>query len=188
MSETGSAIGKRRLAAKKDSSPSYQSRRAEIGQAATRVFDRLGYNGASMSAVADELGLDRATLYYYFSSKEALFDEVVRAVLERNHDLAQRVAGSALSPQRKLRDLIIGLMSSYGEHYPLMYIYIRENLSHVSDGRSEWSKHMRKLNGDIERAVIDIIEEGYADKTFRNVGSARIVAYGVFGLSGWTPC
>lgn len=182
----GSSIGRRRTAAKQDSSELYQTRRREITEAAVRVFNRLGFEGASVSAVAEELKIDRATLYYYISSKEELFDELVRNGVERNLALAQRIHASAQSPRRKLRDLIVGLMSSYGEHYPLLYIYMRENLSHVSNQRTEWARYMRKLNNETADAVIKIIEEGYADKSFRNLGSPRVVAYGVLGIIGWT--
>lgn len=183
---TSSGIGKRRTAAREDSSVSHQARRKEIGDAAIRVFNRLGFQRASMTAVAAELNIDRASLYYYISSKEELFDEIVRTVVERNVALAQKIQASEMSPRRKLSDLIIALMSSYGEHYPLIYIYIRENLSHVGDKRSEWSRYMRNLNSQMSDAVIAIVEEGYADKTFRNVGSSKVVAYGVLGLVGWT--
>jgi AcrR family transcriptional regulator len=181
-----SAIGKRRSAAKEEGSAVYQKRRKEIAEAAVRVFNKLGFTGASISAVAAELDIDRASLYYYISSKEELFDEVLREVIERNAAIASRIKASKISPRRKLREMIIALMSSYGEHYPLIYIYIRENLSHVSDRRSAWSKHMKKLNREIEHAIISIIEEGYADKSFRNVGSSKVVAYGVLGIIGWT--
>jgi AcrR family transcriptional regulator len=181
-----SSIGKRRSAAKEDSRASYQARRQEIAEAAIRVFNRLGFQGASVSAVADELGIDRATMYYYISSKEELFDELVRTVVERNLELAKRIEASPMSPRRKLRELISALMTSYGEHYPLFYIYIRENLSHVDDKRSDWSRDMRQLNKETVDAVISIIEQGYADKSFRNVGSSRVVAYGVLGIVGWT--
>lgn len=183
---TPSGIGKRRTAAREDSSASHQARRKEIGEAAIRVFNRLGFQRASMTAVAAELNIDRASLYYYISSKEELFDEIVRAVIERNVALARNIQTSDMSPHRKLSDLIIALMSSYGEHYPLIYIYIRENLSHVSDKRSEWSRYMRDLNSQMSDAVIAIVEQGYADKSFRNVGSSKVVAYGVLGLVGWT--
>ena len=181
-----SNIGQRRSVAKEDSSASYQLRRKEIAEAAIRVFNRLGFQGASVSAVAAELEIDRASLYYYISSKEELFDELVRTVVERNLELVKQIQASDLSPRRKLRDLITTLMTSYGEHYPLFYIYIRENLSHVSDGRSKWSTYMRKLNAETSDAVIAIIEEGYADRTLRNVGAPRVVAYGVLGIVGWT--
>ncbi len=181
-----SNIGKRRKLAKDDSSASYDARRKEIAEASIRVFNKLGFKGASVSAVAAELDIDRASLYYYISSKEELFDELVRTVVERNLDLAKKIESSDLSPRRKLRDLIGALMTSYGEHYPLFYIYIRENLSHVGDKRSEWSTYMRKLNAETVDAVIAIIEQGYADKSFRNLGSSRVVAYGILGIVGWT--
>ena len=184
LSESG--IGKRRTAAREDSSVSHQARRKEIGEAAIRVFNRMGFQRASMAAVAAELNIDRASLYYYISSKEELFDEIVRTVVERNVALAKKIQASDMRPRRKLSDLIIALMSSYGEHYPLIYIYIRENLSNVSDKRSEWSRYMRDLNTQMSDAVIAIIEQGYADKSFRNVGSSKVVAYGVLGIIGWT--
>lgn len=186
MDKDTSVIGKRRRSASKDSTASYQNRRQEITEAAVRVFHRLGYNGASLSGVAAELGIDRATLYYYFSSKEQLFDEIVRTVLESNFTLARRIADSKISPQRKLRELITALMVGYHESYPLLYIYIREDLTHVSDKRSEWSATMRQLNRVIEQAVIEIIEQGFADGSFRRVGSARIIAYCILGALNWT--
>ena len=181
-----SGIGRRRSVARKEPSVLYRAKREEIAEAAIRVFNRMGFQRASITAVAEELGVDRASLYYYVSSKEALFDEVVRTVVERNLDLVKRIQASKASPRRKIRDLIIALMSSYGEHYPLFYIYIRENLSHVSDSRSEWSTTMRELNRQTTAAVIAIIEQGYADNSFRNIGDAQVVAYGIFGLVGWT--
>lgn len=181
-----SGIKKRRTAAKEDSTASYDRRRKEIGEAAVRVFNRLGYTGASISAVAAELKIDRASLYYYIGSKEELFDTILREVIENNAAMASRIQASKLSPRRKMRDMITALMSSYGASYPLIYIYIRENLSHVSDNRSQWSKQMRALNREIENAIIAIVEEGYADKSFRNVGASQVVAYGVLGIIGWT--
>lgn len=181
-----SKIGQRRSSASNDSRAAYQARRQEITDAASRVFNRLGLKGASLTAVATELGVDRATLYYYFSSKEQLFDEMVRTALEENDRLARRIADGPVSPARKLRELILALMISYAENYPLLYIYIREDLSHVSDTRSAWSNHMRKINKSIEQSVINILEQGYQDGSFRRIGSSRTVAFGILGMVNWT--
>jgi len=54
-----------------------QQRRAEILAAATRVFAQAGIDGASMGAVAREAELGKATLYYYFPTKEALYAAVL---------------------------------------------------------------------------------------------------------------
>jgi AcrR family transcriptional regulator len=181
-----SLIGKRRLAAGKDSRESYAVRRQEIAEAAVRVFNQHGYKGASLSAVATEMGVDRATLYYYFSSKEQMFDETVRAVIEGCDALVRRIAASAISPNKKLRELITSVMVGYAANYPMLFIYIREDLNHVSDKRSSWSADMRKLNRSIEQLFIDVIEEGHADGSFRRVGSSRTVARGILGMLNWT--
>jgi AcrR family transcriptional regulator len=181
-----SSIGKRRLVARVECSESYQLRRNEIATAAVRVFNRLGFKGASMRAVAAELDIDRPSLYYYVSSKEELFDFVIRDAIERLAAVAKHILTRKVSPRHKLRLLITALMSSCAENYPLMYIYIRENLGHVSNERSDWSKQMRTLNRKIANTMISIIDEGYADNSFRKIGSSRVVAYGVIGIIGWT--
>lgn len=181
-----SGIGRRRVAAKEEASEAYKTRRGNIAIAAVRVFNRVGLQRATLKAVADEMGIDRASLYYYFSSKEALYDEVVKTVVEQNLVITRKICASDISPRRKLRDLICMLMTSYGDHYPVFYIYIRENLSNVDESRSVWSQEMRNLNRQTTEAAIEIIEQGYADKSFRNIGSPRVVAYGVLGVVGWT--
>ena len=45
---------------------------------------------------------------------------------------------------------------------------------------------MRELNRKTSESLIAIIEQGYADKSFRNVGSSKVVAYGALGIVGWT--
>ena len=60
-----------------------QANEARILGAGERVFARAGFNGATMVAIADEAGLPKANLHYYFGSKLDLY----RAVLARTlHD------------------------------------------------------------------------------------------------------
>jgi TetR/AcrR family transcriptional regulator len=60
-----------------------QANEARILGAGERVFARAGLNGATMAAIADEAGLPKANLHYYFGSKLDLY----RAVLARTlHD------------------------------------------------------------------------------------------------------
>ncbi|BCY08825.1 TetR/AcrR family transcriptional regulator [Actinoplanes sp. L3-i22] len=53
--------------------------RALARRAALRLFTEQGYEATSLRQIADELGINKASLYYYFDNKEAilqsLFDE-----------------------------------------------------------------------------------------------------------------
>lgn len=69
-----------------DNGPKGQIRQANeelILGAGERVFARAGFNGATLGQIADEAGLPKANLLYYFGSKQDLY----RAVLARTlHD------------------------------------------------------------------------------------------------------
>ena len=62
--------------------------------------------------MADALGTDRASLYYYIANKRELFDEVVREVSEANVATAEAVLAQDAPALEKLRTLVIALMSS----------------------------------------------------------------------------
>ena len=77
-------------------------------------------------------------------------------------------------------------MGAYAKNYPILYIYIRENLEDVADSRSKWARSMKQINHDYDEAVISIIQQGYDDGSFVNLGSAKVVSYGVLGMVNWT--
>jgi TetR/AcrR family transcriptional regulator, cholesterol catabolism regulator len=181
-----SEIGRRRDLALEKGSSSYQEKRREIAAAAAHIFNQRGYRGTSLTAVAEALDMDRGTLYYYVSNKQELFDDVVREASEKNVAAAEAALASDVSPLEKLRALICELMASYAANYPLLYVYIRENLSHVDAERSEWSKYMRGLNRRYEEAVIAMVQEGIDNGTIRPLASARVLAFGIIGMVGWT--
>lgn len=56
-----------------------EQRRVAILSAATELFDTLGLDGTSLSAIARESGLSKANLYRYFESREAILLEVAAA-------------------------------------------------------------------------------------------------------------
>ena len=49
---------------------------ALILDAARKVFIRNGYEGTSMQMIADEAGMNKALLHYYFRNKDRLFEAV----------------------------------------------------------------------------------------------------------------
>lgn len=52
---------------------------------ALRLFTQQGYQGTSLRDIADELGINKASLYYYFDGKEA----ILRSLFEQRGDEAE---------------------------------------------------------------------------------------------------
>ncbi|GBQ92334.1 TetR/AcrR family transcriptional regulator [Asaia krungthepensis] len=53
-----------------------------ILEAAQKIFSEHGFSGASIAAVAREAGIPKANIHYYFSTKEVLYQEVLRRTVQ----------------------------------------------------------------------------------------------------------
>jgi AcrR family transcriptional regulator len=69
-------------------------RRAEILEAAERIFVVEGYDGATIRKIADEVGVSSTALYMHFPDKSAILLEIcertIEVLLERNRDIAAK--------------------------------------------------------------------------------------------------
>jgi AcrR family transcriptional regulator len=69
-------------------------RRAEILEAAERIFIAEGYDGATIRRIADEVGVSSTALYMHFPDKSAILMEIcertIEVLLERNRDIAAK--------------------------------------------------------------------------------------------------
>jgi len=50
----------------------------KILDSAFDVFGEKGFNGARMQAIADKAGINKALLHYYYKSKDALFELIIK--------------------------------------------------------------------------------------------------------------
>lgn len=72
-----------------------QVRRAQILEAANRVFVERGLSAATMDDVAAEAGIAKGTIYLYFPTKEALVAALQAKLVERVTTRARRLADVA---------------------------------------------------------------------------------------------
>jgi len=98
-----------------------ERKRNEIIKMAAELFDALGYERTSMSAIAERVGGSKATLYRYFESKE----DLLRAILDREvSEEADRLMQELLS-EKDLRSGLIRLGIAYLTGHPSRTASIR---------------------------------------------------------------
>ena len=134
----------RSRASRRGSASAADTRRAVILAAALDVFSRHGFAMARLDDVAAKAGIAKGTLYLYFASKEALFEELIRSFATPIFDDLEVVADAAppavlinrffelfhtevLGTERKL---ILQLLISEGGRFPaIAELYHREVVS-----------------------------------------------------------
>ena len=96
--------------------------RRKILAAAERAFARDGLAGARTDAIAAEAGVNKALLYYYFKSKETLYEAVLEEHLRGFNEKAFEILG-AVGPASALLlryvDLHFDFISRRHRHAPL---------------------------------------------------------------------
>ena len=108
-----------------------EDRRAHVLDAARRVFEELGLEGANMRAIAKEAGYTPGALYFHYKNKEEIYGDLLSGSLLRLHE-ATRAAGldAATPPDRVLAralalydyyvgrpdEITLGLYLSHGIH------------------------------------------------------------------------
>ena len=80
-----------------------ESSALKIKEAAREVFVAKGYDGATMQAIADRAGFNKAQLHYYFRSKDALFLLIFR---EEMQALLRPAEGLEPGAGKSLRDVL----------------------------------------------------------------------------------
>jgi TetR/AcrR family fatty acid metabolism transcriptional regulator len=83
-----------------------EERRIQILETALQFFAEQGYYNTKMSDIADQLGLAKGTIYWYFDSKEDLFNRTFRHEFEK---LAQPMFEKALQQDLAANEKLLAL-------------------------------------------------------------------------------
>jgi AcrR family transcriptional regulator len=159
--------------------PASQRRRApQIIEAAARVFAERGFHGATTQDIADVLGIRQASLYYYFSSKEAALELVCIKGVEGFFEAAKAIAAGPGTAQERLPLLIKSHLSPLIDRGDFVKVFLNERQHLPGESRRRVGRWSRGL----ERIFADVIKEGVAKSEFRADLDPRLAALAILGM------
>jgi AcrR family transcriptional regulator len=155
-------------------------RAAEVYRTAARIILQKGYDGTSVSDIADALGITQAGLYHYISGKTELLYEIMKFGLD---ELEQQVMAPALAiadAEQRLRFVISthALLVMEGEGAVTILVDEARALSPVQN---------RKVT-KLKRAYLDFIrttfDELKAEGKLRGVNTT-VAAFSIIASINW---
>ena len=181
-----SRLKRRRDARQATDSQLYQDRQQDIRAAAAKVFMKKGFVATKLSDVAEEAQMDRASLYYYVSSKQDLFESLFTSAIENNIETATEIATTEDTSLTKIERLIQELMISFERDYPYFYIFVQEDLAKIEllgDERNDkWLKTTKRLSREYFQIVCDIVSGGIEKGEISTTLPVRLVAHNIIGM------
>ena len=152
-------------------------RRAELLEAARRVFEKGGYHAATVSAIVQVAGLSQGAFYLYFADKKAIF----AALQEEMATLLRRRVYWATRDERQPVPRLEAGLRSYFEFYAEYSEWNRRLLTEGLGIDSSFEARQASLNRTLVQAFQPTLGElGAANPVvagFALIGMAQQLAY-----------
>jgi AcrR family transcriptional regulator len=151
------------------------SARDHILDAAESLFASKGFGPSTIKEIGARAGLNPALLYYYFGSKEELYQAVLRRLGER---LVARgsAAFEAATPAEAIRSLVNAQLEFLRAHPNVPKLVVRELVDH--DAHHAQAVILQIAAGLFQR-LCGVIERGQREGSFRRDVEPRFAAVSI---------
>ncbi len=137
----------------------------EILAAALHEFSHFGLAGARMDRIAENAKLNKRLIYYYFTSKDDLFLEVLEGAYANIRDAEKQLHLTDLEPAQAVRRLTEFTWEYYIAHPEFITLLNSENLHQAKHLKQ--SKRIREMNSPLIETLGAILERGRSQGIFR---------------------
>jgi TetR/AcrR family transcriptional regulator len=137
----------------------------QILAAAATEFAERGFAGARVDRIARRARVNKAMLYYHFTSKQQLYRTLLRRSFTEASTRLNAIAAGDAAPADKINDAIAAFAALVREHAFLPSMMLRE----VADAGAHLDGETLAALAGVPRAFAGIIAEGVASGALRDV-------------------
>ena len=147
-----------------------------IFDSAIKIFSDLGYRGATMDEIASNAGLAKGTLYYHFTSKEEIFNFIVKEGVQILKSQAMEIQSMEIGPIDKLSNISriqLSFMYKYTDFFKVVMSQLWGNEKRQEDLRERIRSYIKEC---IEVNVKEAMNQGKMES-----GDSEFMAFEFFG-------
>lgn len=144
----------------------------KIVSVASSVFNRFGFKKATIEDIAQAAGMGKSSIYYYFKSKEDIFEAVVQQEAHQlSIELEKKVLNTNDNPKEKIRNYVLIRMRFLKE-----MVNFFEALKNDYLGNLAFTERIRKRYDKEEQQMLHkILDEGVNQGIFK-LGNTKFTA------------
>jgi AcrR family transcriptional regulator len=160
-----------------------RSKEANIRKAAVQEFCRHGYAGASIQAIADAIGINKATLYHYVDSKERLLVNVLDYAHDVMIEIEHEISALDAKPVERLRAFLERHLVWYLTNLELAKVVFHE-WTNLTGPLLEAQRNRRRAFDDYVRGLI---REGQSAGVLRKDVNVTLATNFILGATNAVP-
>ena len=141
-----------------------QMRKERILSGALQVFKNNGIDGATMDEIANESGFGKATLYYYFKSKEDVLTAILLEGWLKIWESLEPVIAEQHTPRKTFVNVLIKIAEN-AQNRPGLFEFLFNVPKVVKIENQPWKEYQDRLYSVIK----GLIEDGVKSGEFPNI-------------------
>jgi len=141
-----------------------QMRQERILTGALEVFKSKGLDGATMDEIAAQSGFGKATLYYYFHSKEEVFAAILEDGWEKLWISLEPVISGEEGPRKTFINVLLKIAEN-ARNRPGLYEFLFNAPKAIHFEEQPWKKYQGRMYGTIQ----GLLEDGVKAREFPNI-------------------
>ena len=139
-------------------------RQERILTGALEVFKSKGLDGATMDEIANTSGFGKATLYYYFHSKEEVFAEILEDGWQKLWASLELVIAGDDSPRQTFINVLLKIAEN-ARNRPGLYEFLFNAPKVITFEEQPWKRYQERMYGTIQ----GLLEDGVKSGEFPNI-------------------
>ncbi|MBP1688308.1 MAG: transcriptional regulator, TetR family [Deltaproteobacteria bacterium] len=153
-----------------------RSTRERILEVAEAFFGERGYDGTKLQLIAQNVGIQKASLFHYFPSKEHLYRAVLQRGLGESEETTLRIFESQASPLEKVRAAIDAYVDMVAARPARTKILLRQSIEDAPGVYQQVAEPQRLLN-----LVVGFVVDGQRTQVFAPIDPVALVL-GIGGM------
>jgi len=154
-----------------------RSVREKILAAAVQLFAQYGYHAATMRDIARISGIQAASIYYHYASKQALLVEIMDTHMRNLNANLQRIAQETLPIEERLHEAIANHIRLHTTFKAEFFIIDTEIRALEQEQRGA----ILALRDQYEMLLQGLLREGMEEGIFRQV-DIKVASYAVIAM------
>jgi len=141
-------------------------RQERILTGALEVFKSKGLDGATMDEIAQKSDFGKATLYYYFHSKEEVFAAILEDGWQKLWASLELVIAGNDSPRQTFINVLLKIAEN-ARNRPGLYEFLFNAPKVITFEEQPWKRYQERMYGTIQ----GLLEDGVKSGEFPNINS-----------------
>ena len=141
-------------------------RQERILTGALEVFKSKGFDGATMDEIAQKSDFGKATLYYYFHSKEEVFAAILEDGWQKLWASLELVIAGNDSPRQTFINVLLKIAEN-ARNRPGLFEFLFNVPKVITFEEQPWKRYQERMYGTIQ----GLLEDGVKSGEFPNINS-----------------